>query len=344
MSLPAAPHTIDEAGVPRFGTYQGTLDAVALDALRGEYRPSATRRLLTRKKWVYGFVATPEVAAMLAVVDVGYTSNAFTMAVELGSGRVLADASFLGLPRPLVTVGDRPGAGLEARFRRPDAQLGARRPFGDERYHFHVRLGLPLFSRLSCAFDLLAAGASPPLTVVAPVEGGVVNVTHKWAGLASFGHLEAGGRRYALDGGVGGLDYTQGYLARHTAWRWAFACGRLADGAPLGLNLVEGFNESREDVNENAVWLGGEVWPVGRARFSWNRADPLAPWAVETTDGALKLTFKPVAAHREHRDLTLVKSRFVQPMGLWEGTVTVGGHSHVVKDVPGVAEDQDVLW
>lgn len=344
MPLPAAPHSIDDAGAPRFGTYQGTLDAVALHALRGQYQPSAAGRLLTRKKWVYGFVATREVAAMMAVVDLGYTSNAFTMAVDLASGRVLADASFLGPPRPLVTVGDHPGAGLLARFRRPDAQLAAARPFGDERYHFHMRVGLPLRSRLSCSFDLLAAGASPPLTVVAPVEGGVVNVTHKWAGLLGFGRLEADGRRYLLDGGVGGLDYTQGYLARHTAWRWAFGCGRLADGGPVGLNLVEGFNESRDDVNENAVWLGGRLWPVGRARFTWNKADPLERWAVETTDGALKLTFKPVATHREHRDLRLVRSRFVQPMGLWEGTVTVGGQTHAVKDLPGVAEDQDVLW
>jgi len=344
MSLPAAPHSIDDAGVPRFGTYQGTLDAVALDALRGEYQPSATRRLLTRKKWVYGFVATREVAAMMAVVDVGYTSNAFTMAVDLGSGRVLADAGFLGLPRPLVTVGDRPGAGLEASFRRPDAQLAVSRPFGDERYHFHVHVGLPLLSKLSCSFDLLAAGASPPLTVVAPVEGGIVNVTHKWAGLLGFGRLEAGGRSYLLDGGVGGLDYTQGYLARRTAWRWAFACGRLEDGAPVGLNLVEGFNESRDDVNENAVWLGGQLWPVGRARFTWNKADPLERWSVETTDGALKLSFKPIAAHREHLDLKLVRSLFVQPMGLWEGTITVGGRTYPVKDLPGVAEDQDVLW
>ena len=183
MALPAAPHSIDDAGAPRFGTYEGTLDSVSLNALRGNWQPSAARRLASRKKWVYAFVATREVAAMLAVVDLGYSSNAFTMAVDLGSGKVLADDSFLGLPRPLVTVGDRPGAGLEARFRRPDASFSVARPFGDERYHFHTRVGLPLLSKLSCSFDLLAAGASPPLTVVAPVEGGIVNVTHKWAGL-----------------------------------------------------------------------------------------------------------------------------------------------------------------
>jgi hypothetical protein len=260
---------------------------------------------------------------------------------------VLADESYLGPPRPLVTVGDHPGPGLEVDFRRPDARFTAARRFGDERFHGSVRLGPKLpFVRPKLAFtwELLAAGAAPPLTVIAPVEGGVVNVTQKWAGLLSFGQLEAGGKRFVLDGGVGGLDYTHGYLARRTAWRWAFVCGRLDDGTPFGINLVEGFNETRADVNENAVWLGHELYPVGRARFTWNPKDTLDPWHVVTTDGALDLTLKPLAAHREHRDLTWVKSRFEQPIGLWKGTFTLGERSYRFEDAAGVAEDQDVLW
>lgn len=346
--LPQAPATIDDGtGAPRFGTYQGLPDIVDLSALRGAYQPGPLARRLTRKKWVYAFVATREVAALMAVVDLGYSSNAFTMAVDLGTGRVLADDGYLGLPRPLVQVGDHPGAGLAASFRRPDARFQVARPFGDERYHFTARAGVlvPVKGpKLRLSADLLAAGAAPPLTVVAPVDGGIVNVTTKWAGMLGFGLLEAGGQRYVLDGGVGGFDYTQGYLARRTAWRWAFGCGRLDDGTPLGFNLVEGFNESRDDVNENAVWLGHALHPVGRARFSWNQGDPLDRWAVTTVDGAVDLRFRPIAAHRELRDLKLVKSRFVQPLGLWEGTLKLGGRSHALRDVPGVTEDQDVTW
>jgi hypothetical protein len=162
--------------------------------------------------------------------------------------------------------------------------------------------------------------------------------------MLTFGSLWARGRRYVLDGGVGGLDYTHGYLARHTAWRWAFMCGRLDDGNPVGMNLVEGFNEGRTDVNENAVWLDGQVHPVGRARFSWNKADPLDAWTVETLDGAVRLRFVPIGAHREERDLVLVKSHFVQPVGLFSGTLNIDGRTRTVKDVAGVTEDQDILW
>jgi hypothetical protein len=346
--LPPAPPSVDDGGgAPRFGTYEGSLDAVHLSTLRGSYQPNPVDRLRMHKKWLYGFVATREVAVMWAVVDLGYASNAFSLAIDLTTQRVLADESYLGPPRPLVTVGDHPGPGLEVAFSRPDALLTAGRRFGDERFHGRVHLGprIPFVRpKLSFGWELLAAGTAPPLTVIAPVEGGVVNVTQKWAGLLSFGQLEAKGRRFVLDGGVGGLDYTHGYLARRTAWRWAFVCGRLDDGTPFGINLVEGFNETRADVNENAVWLGHQLYPVGRARFQWNPKDTLDPWHVVTTDGALDLTFKPLAAHREERDLKVVKSRFEQPIGLWSGTITLGEQRYRFEGAAGVAEDQDVVW
>lgn len=346
-SLPASPLSVEDAlGAPRFGTYQGSLDGVDLDALRGQFRPDALGRFQAHKKWLYAFVATPEVAAVFAIADLGYTSNAFVLAVDLASQQVLADQGLIGLPRPWVHLNHHVGPGLSARFRRADASLKAWRRFGEERYHARVRVGLPwpLRPLLSLRLELLAAGAAPALTVIAPVDGGIVNVTQKWAGLLAQGELEAGGRRYRLDGGVGGLDSTHGYLARHTAWRWAFVCGRLDDGTPLGINLVEGFNETRDDVNENAAWLGTRLVPLGRARFQWNHDDVLDTWRVTTTDGAVDLTFRPIAAHREHRDFVLVRSRFSQPLGLWHGTLTVDGTAYAVNSAPGVAEEQDVTW
>lgn len=346
--LPACPHSVEDAdGAPRFGTYEGGLPAVSLRALRGVSQPSALGRLLTHKKWQYAFVATPEVAAFFAVVDVNYTSNAFVLAVDLGTQQVIVDEGYLGPPRPLTRVSDAPNVGLHVSFFRPEAHLTAFREEGDPRYHLRARLGLALpLTRPRFALDaaLLTAGAPPPLTVIAPVEGGIVNVTQKWAALLSFGQLVTPKRRYSLDGGVGGLDFTSGYLGRETSWRWAFACGRLRDGSPVGINLVEGFNESRHDVNENAVWLGGALHPVGRARFTWNQGDVLDRWHVTTTDGAIDLRFTPIAVHREHRDLKLVTSRFAQPVGLWEGSVTLGGVTHPIRNVPGVTEDQFVRW
>jgi Protein of unknown function (DUF2804) len=343
--LPAAPDAITSTdGTPHFGTFEGGFARADLGRLSGRYQLPFHQQVLKHKKWLYSFVATPEVIALQAVVDVGYASNAFCTVVDLRDGTVLVDESFMGPPRPLVTVNDCAGPGLDVSFRVPGASMKASRQAGNDRYQWHTRLGA-LRTKLTLDCELLAAGTAPPLTLVAPVEGdGRINITQKWAGLLSFGTLEAKGRRFTLDGGVGGLDSTNGYLARHTAWRWGFGCGRLADGSPLGFNCVEGFNETRDDVNENGLWLGGRLYPLGRARFSYNKADVLDPWQLSTTDGALELTFKPVAAHRESRDLKLVKSWFVQPIGTWEGRVTIEGQTHAVRALPGVSEDQDILW
>ena len=59
---------------------------------------------------------------------------------------------------------------------------------------------------------------------------------------------------------------------------------------------------------------------------------------------AVKLTFRPVHVHREYRDLKLVKSYFAQPVGLFDGTITVGGRTYDLANVGGVTEDQDILW
>jgi len=346
--LPPAPASVASAqGEPRFGTYQGELPEVDLPKLQGQWSPKRTTRLLKRKRWHYTFAATPEVAAFFAVVDLGYTASAFAVAVDLRERQPLCDVSFLGAPGPMVELGDKPGAGLKACFRTLGGRLSVRRDAEDERYRVGVdvsRLRTGSLQSFQWNGDLLVAGGPPALTVIAPVEGdGLVNVTMKRNGLLSFGSLEAGGKRFRLDGGVGGVDYTQGYLARHTAWRWAFAAGRLADGTPVGLNLVEGFNEST-GINENALWLGNRLYSLGRAHFEYDRNELMNPWRVRTTDGAVDLRFQPLYVHREDHDFKVVVSHFAQPLGLFEGTVRVDGQTYRLSGVPGVTEDQDMLW
>ncbi|MBN1210388.1 MAG: DUF2804 domain-containing protein [Myxococcaceae bacterium] len=348
MSLPSVPSSVaTNQGEPRFGKYQGELPEVDLGRLQGRWAPARAARLLKRKRWHYTFAATPEVAAVFTVVDLGYTSSAFAIVVDLKERRPLCDVSFLGAPGPQVEVSDRPGAGLIASFRTLGGRLSARRGEDDERYQIEVdvsRMRTGSLQSLQWRGELLVAGGPPALTLIAPVEGdGLVNVTQKRGGLLALGSLEAGGKRFRMDGGVGGLDYTQGYLSRHTSWRWAFAAGRLADGTPVGFNFAAGFNEGSGN-NENVLWVGDRLFPLGRARFEYDPKELLDPWRVTTEDGAVDLRFKPIYVHREEKDLRLVVSHFAQPVGLFEGTVRVEGRTLTLSHVPGVTEDQDMLW
>jgi hypothetical protein len=341
---PAPPGVADEQGAPRFGTYAGELHRVELGRLAGQFQPLPPLRPLRRKRWLYGFVATSEAALACAVVDLGYAANAFVVAFDFATGRPLVDLSMLGLPGLLVRVNDRPAEGAEARFRTRGARLSLERPEGSRAYRLRGAIGPTAVSpALHWDVELSTERRGPALTVIAPVEGGRVNVTQKHAGLGARGLLVAGVRSYRLDRGVGGLDYTQGYLAYRTAWRWAFACGRLDDGTPFGFNLVEGFNHA-PGVSENALWIGDQLVPVGPAHFRFRRDAPLDPWQLATEDGALDLHFRPLWVHRESRDLKVIESRFAQPLGLFEGTARALGRSFTLRALPGVTEDQAMRW
>jgi len=345
MDLPAAPGSVeDDHGQPRFGSYAGSIPEVNLFRLRGAYHLGMLGRLAKHKRWHYVMLATPEVLAVLSVAELGYTANAFACAVDLREGRVLFDRGYMGLPSPFTTISDRPSGGASARFPGPGLRCSIVRPSNEDPFRINARASRWRGGPFSCSAEI-AAGQAPPLTMIGPVPGdGVVNVTQKWSALPASGTLEAGGRRYALQGGMAGLDYTNGYLARRTAWRWAFASGRLPDGTAVGLNLVEGFNEASEGANENALWIGDRLISLDRARFEYDKSRMLDPWRVTTGDGGIELIFRPLHAHREERDYRIVKSHFVQPLGLFEGRIKLEERVLSIDGLPGVVEDQDILW
>jgi hypothetical protein len=348
QTLKPAPSALENAsGQPAFGTYRGTLEKISLDTLAGPYRLPLPLRLTKRKKWVYAFFADRERAVAVAVVDLGYGATAFVTAVDLATKKPIFDTTFLGAGAPLSTVGDCPGEGLDARFRSVSGSVHFSRTKGSSQYRIEVRapwVAAPLLRRFSLDATIEAGAPDSPLTVISPItDGGVVNVTQKISALRARATLSYRGQSYELSG-VGGLDYTQGYLSRRTAWRWAFAQGVLDDGRRIGLNLVEGFTDESPEANENALWLDERLVSLGKARFTFQRRDPLEPWAIRTLDGAIDLVFRPIYVHRESRDLKIVRSSFVQPIGTFEGTIKVAGQKINVTQLPGVTEDQDTVW
>ncbi len=347
VELPPAPECIpDAAGRPCLGTYHGDLGEVRLAALRPPHGIASWRLPLRRKAWVYALVTTPDVILATAAVDLGYASNAFLTVVDLREKRALVDFGAVGLPAPFSRVNEWPARGMRAHFRTPGARFLFSRAQTSNTVHFEVELAsfrTAGAGPVSLLLELSLDGAPPALAVVAAVEGGGLNVTEKSGGLRAQGTLAVGRRSIPLEGGVAGLDATMGLLARATAWRWAMGAGRLEDGRPLTFNLVEGFNEGPGE-NENAVWLGTALHPLGRARFGFGRDDPLALWKLESETGDFSLRFRPLHLHREERNLGLVRSRFWQLQGFFVGTVSAGGEVLQLLDFPGVTEDQEVRW
>ncbi len=314
---------------PCLGSFTGPLPAVELPGL------TFAGDLLRRKRWLWGCIAGSDLLVAFAVVRTGYAASAFVTVMDPRSVRLAGDAAWTG-PSFLARVSDDPhAAGLVARFAAPRVLLEVTRAAPGAGLDVHLRI-----ARLDLELDahLVEDGEPPPLAVIADLGAGCLDATEKRALLPVRGHARALDRRYMLDGTFGGYDYTHGLLPRRTRWRWAFGMGRTLRGEPLGFNVAKGFVGEAEC----AVFDRNGVHGISEPEIAFDPSRPEGPWSVR--GGGLELAFRVAGVHAERRRLGLVRTDFLQPAGVFEGTIEVAGCVHEVRDLPGVVEDQDVLW
>lgn len=340
---PVPRRIVDAAGHIVCGAFAGSPERTNWEALRDPPLrwPASTLR---RKRWLYAGLSTPELFTSVAIVDVGYVCNAFVFIVDLRARQTLYRKSWLGVPNVMASVSPHPGAGAHARFRGPRVHLSIARGGEGEPYDVQVRCGADVEVTAAIAGP---AGGAQALTYVGAIDGGGGrgNCTQKIAASRVEGVVRVGSRRSSLAGGHGGLDYTDGVLARETQWRWAFAQGRARDGRSVGINLVEGFNARAPGApGEDALWLDGQPLLLAPARFDFDAQQWERPWHVRTEDGAVDLTAHPVAGYLERHELGLARSRFLQVASHFRGVVHAPGGDVFFDDVPGVTEDQSVKW
>lgn len=315
------------------GSYRGGVPRVdpALAGVR------SLVRVAHEKRWIYAAVAAGDLLIAAAVVRLGYVANSFAFAFDRAEGRVVSRFSAVA-PVFAAEVEGTGGEGALARFRWLGAEVVFARGRGERDYRLEVDVpDLRVSARLS------SEGMPPRIGAVAAIPGGdgLFNATEKGALMPVVGEVIAAGKHHDLDGGLGGYDFTCGLLARHTAWRWAFALGRARSAERVAFNLVQGFVGEAEC----ALWIDGELYPLSEGRIELDERDPMAPWRVTTVDGEVDLRFDPGGVHDERRDYKLVRSKFIQPLGSYTGTITVPGRAPLSLDgVLGVTEDQDVVW
>jgi hypothetical protein len=334
------------SGLPRFGSYRGSVPSVDLSPLSAQWADAhgsrfgvrkAIRRAMREKRWIYLAIASENEFVALAIARFGYAATCFGYVLDARAMRMETTASVLGPPTACqVSDGMMRGTLASFRFGGTDAEV-SRRP-GSPAYSVRATLGE---IRIDATLDTTAA--PPAMTAIVPVgptRDALVNVTEKRSLLAVKGELTVRGRRRSLDGALGGYDYTHGILARRTIWRWAYALGRAKTGERVAFNLVQGFVGEPECT----AWVDGDVFPLREGRFAFDRAEPLSDWRVSTADGAVDLRFKPGGMHSERKNFGVIASNFVQPVGAYSGVVRAGGRELELDGALGVTEDQEVLW
>ncbi|WP_374363312.1 DUF2804 domain-containing protein [Pseudoduganella danionis] len=328
-TLSAAPSRLPGTdGQPIFGRFAGQTGAIDWRELAPPYARSRLWRRFHHKRWHYVALYTEQVFCAVAIVDVGWTNTAFAYAFERHSGRMLAEFSQDGLPGCTASLPHRP-TGV-SQFRMLGKQI-------------HINTADHGVSSLALrcgefAIDASFGPAAAPLLLAAgPVADGAVHATQKSGGMPLQGQLRVGARTLALDGGIASFDYSNGLLARNTAWRWA-----SAHDLAMGFNLQAGYFGAQE----NALWLDGKLYPLGAARFEYDRNDSRAPWQISTDDGLLELSFTPEGERRGDKNLLVAASRYVQPIGTFSGWVRSAPDQprRAVQQLAGVTEDHASRW
>ncbi|MES2295408.1 MAG: DUF2804 domain-containing protein [Pseudomonadota bacterium] len=328
MTLARAPaHVVGPDGMPHLGRFEGQALDFGWSRLQRPYRRGGVWRHFHHKRWHYVALSTADFFCAVAIVDIGWTNTAFAYAFDRRARKVVAALSRDGLPGLTAQVGGHAGADSSFRF------LGERiavRATGQGEFALELRCR-------QFEIDAQYGGDAPLLLAVGEVAGGSVHATQKSSALALSGFLKIGAAHHALDGGVASFDYSNGLLARRTAWRWA-----SAHGPQVGFNLQAGYF----GANENALWLDGQLIALGAARFDFTPDDPLAPWHITTDDGLLDLHFRPEGARREDKNLLIAASRYIQPIGTFSGWVKAAPHAPArqVTQLVGVTEDHASVW
>lgn len=323
-----APASVVVDGRPASGRYAGGMARIVWTGLRP--RPGWLWRRLHHKRWHYVGLGNEQLFIGVAIVDLGWACSAFAYLFDRRRRTLLADWSQEGLPALQAGVSDAPLAGAASWFRGPGARLALR----DEGGRLRLRVAT---GALQVEAELDLSAMAPPLLAVGPVAGGLAHATQKTSALPVHGWAQAQGQRFALEGAWVAIDASNGLLARNTAWRWA-----SAHGPGVGFNLQAGYFGGQENV----LWLDGQPIALGAARFDFDAAEPLRPWQVSTDDGLLDLTFTPEGARSARKDLGIAASRYVQPVGHFDGVVRAapGAGARRVRALLGVTEDHASRW
>lgn len=325
MTLEDAPSTALGPNGVRFGRYLGPIDTPDFElGLRWRGR---------LKEWHYTSVSTPRVFFAFGVVRLGYAANVFIYWVdhEREGDAFVIDAMSTGSRG--VTFSESSTRG-ETAWRKGDSEL---------RVTYEPRL-------MRIHADVVARGERlrADLVVEAGESLGLLHdlgkqrpaYTHKAAGMRTRGSVRLHDEAIVVDGSAV-LDWTRSVARRSTVWKWVSFAGHSA-GRHLGLNLSTGvYEDGAGHGRENALWVDGKMSILGDVHVEMPADPGVGDWVIRSTEGdAVELRFTPQGARSKDADYKFVRSRFVQPYGLFNGRVA----GLDVVDVFGVVEDHDALW
>jgi hypothetical protein len=327
-------------GRPRFDIYSTPLTSLNLEDFRpyGMKNGSSIAKngiLKYRiKHWEYLGICNTDIIFGIAIVRLGYMCNLFAYLFERQNAR-LSEFNVL-TPGGNAAIFDGNSRIGSVTFN--SGNTGVRMTSDPETITVSGSIQGALSINLS--FDR----NEDPLVCLTRVGLKGFNYTHKQAGIPVSGTIQHKGALWHIpkDQSVGVLDYTLGYLARHTFWNWASGGGLDMAGNRIGFNLVQGINET--GFTENAFWINGRLVKTDSVDFRYDDLDLLKPWHIQSNDGRVSLRFFPEGKRSANINAGLVVSKFHQPFGRFEGVLRDGDQVRQLQNAVGFTEEHYAKW
>lgn len=325
--------------------WAGAFNRTATTELIGLPLSNPLRNGFTEKRWCYAGLVSPGLFFGAAVIHLGYVTSAFCFAFDRETREMTETA--LTLPPLGHCRYDRNPDDGTCRFR----GLGSRieiNNLGTTQKALSIDLKSGL--RAEILFSAPGTGLSPMHFPMDMGEGRRAFTT-KAAGFCATGEVAVKGRAFSLDPAesFGLFDWTHGAYPRQTFWNWACGAGRATDDQ--GKDTLLGFNFSRGVYEngrlENTLWIDGQPESIPEITWEYNAKDPMTPWKIFSKGQApvVDLAFNPEGIRSANDNFLLVKSRFLQPCGRFDGHITTcSGRVLTLGRVSGVVEEHFAKW
>lgn len=306
----------------------GVYDDVVSDTNTNEWDGSKgwkSPRRWQRKSWVFLGAYNPEIVVGFAIIDAGFLGKAFCYVYHPNNQLLLED----GIDRPFAFDANF-GANLNSHWKLGNYQLFTK----NNQLHFEFK-GKKFQISMQCTNN------EHGLSFICPSTGNKrpFHYTYKNLLLPTNIQLTHKGKTKHYENLHGGIDFSKGYPPKHTNWNWTSFTGQLDDGTPVGINLVNEFNQNLE----NAVWIGNERILIGDVRYQYKKPLAKSLWEVKAVNGNLELEMMPNGSRKENINIKVLKSKFTQVFGPIKGRIR---HEGTWKNLTGygVMEEHEAIW
>ncbi len=286
---------------------------------RGRVAASALRI----KEWDYYEVINPDYGIVLLIYDIGYQGRAIVKWMDFRAGTFEEHGLTLwftrggmGLPASSETgdvVFDRGGVRWVCRRRKDGV-----RAFGFSFPGFRGGAGLSGEMELAQPPGDTMVNAIPFRRATRFVYVQKINC------MVPNGRVKIGGDeyRFSLDNHSHGcLDWSRAVFPYHVEWQWCTASG-VVGGVPFGLNIDYGFGT---ESSKSMIFHDNVGHHLDKARFTFDRADPMKAWTFTDGDNRVDLTLTPVCIERGGTNYVVLRTSLLKAYGFFTGRVLLDG-------------------